>query len=613
MNILKTVRNKISKVIAGDSRIYRAVDFQARLISELVVTPDLPKKWRERVKKILSSAGEITQICFVFTAFHTENGRASIEIIWPCDPLPGMMKTAEDVIRASLDSGTAPNTPADMDISHTSLSDGRPREFSRDNLELSLRCFSPDIFRPKCAVGAGVMSDLNKDRADRIVIDSVIAALVNIVSSITALSAYTHEIERFATRDSLTGLYNQVSFWDLLEYETERSMRQDYSFALLLIDLDNFKAINDSYGHDTGDMLLRDISSLIKSAVRKGDIPARYGGDKFTAILPVCDETQAYVVAERIIEAIRSFSITLPDGTILHLTASIGIAIFPHHAVAAKDLFLVAQTMLGQAKSSGKDNFISPSEDGSVLDLTNMGEKNIMILNAIDKHAIVPYFQPIISVKDSKIEAYEVLTRIATPGRVIPAAEFIETAENMGAIAKLDYQLMEKAFAQVKKNGYNGKLFINLSPKVFIISGFIPTVKRLLSEFGIEPTNMVFEITERDAVKNMKLVERHIKRLRDDGFRFAIDDFGAGYSSFQYIKTFSVDYIKVDGEFIRNMSGKGAMDRAIVTNIVSLAKDLGIKTIAEHVETEEIIAEVDAAGIDYAQGYYIQHPSPDLV
>jgi EAL domain-containing protein (putative c-di-GMP-specific phosphodiesterase class I) len=182
----------------------------------------------------------------------------------------------------------------------------------------------------------------------------------------------------------------------------------------------------------------------------------------------------------------------------------------------------------------------------------------------------------------------------------------------MGAIGRIDYRLMEQAFTIAKERNYPGTLFLNLSPKALVIRNFIPTVRNLFRDFGIKPESMVFEITERDTVKNLRIIEGFVRRLRDEGFRFAIDDFGAGYSSFQYLKSFSVDYLKVDGEFIRNMKGNGSVEKEIVSSIAELANRLQIKTIAEFVESEAILSEVDSAGIHYAQGYYIKHPSPDL-
>jgi diguanylate cyclase (GGDEF)-like protein len=432
------------------------------------------------------------------------------------------------------------------------------------------------------------------------------------VALLRAIAAFAREAEKFSTRDPLTSLYNQPTFWDLLEYETERSKRQNYRFSLLLIDIDNFKAINDTYGHEVGDAFLVEFSSLLKTVIRKGDIPARYGGDKFTAILPVCDESQAYIVAKRLINNLREFSHTLPDGARVRETASVGIAVFPDHARDAKDLFLLADGMLGHAKATGKDRLSFPSDDVNISTLRSAGEKSILIMEAIREKRIAPYFQPIINVQDRTVFAYEVLTRILTADRVIPAAEFIEAAEGMGAIGKIDFLLIEQAFDTVKRLGYTGNIFINLSPKALVLNEFIPTVLKLLKEHGLSPYQMVFEITERETVKNLGLIANFIHELKRQGFRFAIDDFGSGYSSFLYIRTFEVDFVKVDGEFIRNMTGAGGMERAIVKNIASLAGNLGIKTIAEYVESEQILEEVRSAGIDYAQGYHIQRPSPGL-
>jgi diguanylate cyclase (GGDEF)-like protein len=431
---------------------------------------------------------------------------------------------------------------------------------------------------------------------------------------VRGLDRYMKKAESYATRDSLTGLYNQHTFWELLQHETQRSMRQEYKFSLLHINIDNFKVISNTYGHEVGDRFLKDFSDILRAAVRKGDIPARFAGDNFTAILPVCDEEQAYIVAKRLMDGLRKYSITLPDGAVVQETVSIGVAVFPSHAKDAKDLFLLAENLLDQAKSSGKDTVAFPSDGDNVEMIKYLSEKNIMILDALQqrKKKIVPFFQPIINVKDRSIMAYEVLTRIIVDDRVIPAADFIEAAESMGAIGKIDYQLIEQAFIMVKQKQYTGTLFLNLSPKAMVIKEFMPTIRALFRDYNVNPGDMVFEITERDTVKNMRLFETFVHTLKDEGFRFAIDDFGAGYSSFQYLKNFPVDYIKVDGEFIRHMSSDGSMAREIVTSIASLASRLNIKSIAEFVESESILQEVDSAGIDYAQGYHIQRPSPNL-
>lgn len=437
---------------------------------------------------------------------------------------------------------------------------------------------------------------------------SVIAFIV-----LKNLNAFARQAEQFATRDPLTYLYNQKTFWDSLGYEIERARRHKYSFSIMLVDLDDFKNVNDVHGHETGDSYLCEFSTLLKAAIRKGDIAARYSGDNFAAVLPVCDEAQAYIVAKRLNESIREYEFHLPNDALASITLSIGLAVYPDHAQDATSLFQVADSMLHQAKVSGKDRIGVPSDNLNVDVLKSAGQKSIFIMDAIRQKRIVPYFQPIVDAQSKSVMAYEVLTRIVLPDRIVAAAEFIEEAEGMGAIGKIDYLLIEQALAAVKRHEYKGKLFFNLSPKALLMNEFMPTMRGFMDQYGVEPQQLVFEITERDTVKKMSQVEKIIHGLKEDGFQLAIDDFGAGYSSFQYIKTFKVDYLKVDGEFITSMNGENSkMERAIVSNIAALADELGIKTIAESVESESILDHVRSAGIDFAQGYFIRHPLPDL-
>ncbi len=436
--------------------------------------------------------------------------------------------------------------------------------------------------------------------------------VLGLLRLLSALQEHEQTVQRYATRDALTDLYNQNAFWDFLNYEIERSKRQYYRFSLLLADIDNFKTINDQYGHEAGDEVLRRFAAVFKATIRKGDIPARYAGDDFAAILPICDEAQAHVVAQRLLESARQAVVTLPGGRQVRITASAGISVYPHHARDAQDLFLLADSMMGQAKSGGKDQVILPQEDTDLLQLKSAGEKSLLVLEAIRERRIVPYFQPIISVDGKSVLAYEVLTRIVTADRVVPAAEFITVAESTGAVARLNLMLMDQAFRMANEKAYTGPLFINLSPKALVISDYLAGVRSLLREHGFRPDRVVFEITERDTVKNTRMIERTVRDLRQEGFRFAIDDFGSGYSSFQYIRMFDVEYLKVDGEFIRNMDGGMGAEKAIVKSIAGLAEDLGIQTIAEYVETREILERVRSSGIKYAQGYFINRPSPHL-
>jgi diguanylate cyclase (GGDEF)-like protein len=487
------------------------------------------------------------------------------------------------------------------------------------NLRNSIIVILPLLCLSLIALAVGLAVYVPGVSREKTVITVLLLALspVPVIVAVLALKSIAASAEKAGhvpTRDRLTNLYNRATFWDFLGYEIERSKRQNYRFAIMLVDLDNFKAVNDQYGHEAGDAYLIEFSSLLKSATRKGDIVARYEGDNFAAILPVCDEAQSYIASKRLLDSLREHTLTLPDGTVTPaLTASAGVAVYPDHAKDAQSLFQLADGMLHHAKATGKDRVSIPSDEVELALLKSAGEKSIFIMDAIRKNRFVPYFQPIVSVHDGSLLAYEVLTRIVTPERVIPASEFIEEAEGMGAIAKIDYLLMDQAFDKVKQHRYTGKLFFNLSPKVLVMNEFMTTIRRLMAAYGIEPPQLVLEITERDTVKDLNLIERITRDLNQEGFQFAIDDFGSGYSSFQYIRLFRVDYLKVDGQFTRGMIGSDTTDQFIMANIAALAGRLGIKTIAESVESELVLGNVRLAGVDYAQGFHIRRPMPDLI
>jgi EAL domain-containing protein (putative c-di-GMP-specific phosphodiesterase class I) len=210
------------------------------------------------------------------------------------------------------------------------------------------------------------------------------------------------------------------------------------------------------------------------------------------------------------------------------------------------------------------------------------------------------------------MQAVEVLSRLRLPNQqLMSAGEFIEIAESMGKVHLLDYIVMEKAFAMVQESGYRGLLFINLSPRAVLVRDFLQTLHALTLKYNMVPERIVFEITERDTVKNIALLENFVRSLKESGYLLAIDDFGSGFSSFHYLKYLPIDFVKIEGEFIANMAND-PRDLAFVTSITELAKKLKLKTVAEFVETEEVLELVRQSGIDYAQGYHIGKPQPHL-
>jgi EAL domain-containing protein (putative c-di-GMP-specific phosphodiesterase class I) len=301
-----------------------------------------------------------------------------------------------------------------------------------------------------------------------------------------------------------------------------------------------------------------------------------------------------------------------PDGSVVKGTVSIGIAVYPEHANEKKDLFLFADNMMYKAKGEGKSRIGKPTEDDVVEVFRELGEKSQLLFNSIEQRKITPYFQPIVATADGEVQAVEILSRIELEGDVVIGAnEFVELAEKMHLIHKLDYIVMEKALQEVKRIGFKGMIFINLSPRALVMNEFIHAVRRIVEESGVEPSRIVFEITERDTIKNISVMEQFINELKLDGFKLAIDDFGSGFSSFHYIKRFPIDFIKIEGEFIANML-QDPRDQAFVHSIAMLAAQLDIRTVAEFVESQEVLEAVTSVGIDLAQGYYTGMPDSEL-
>ncbi|HUW50158.1 MAG TPA: bifunctional diguanylate cyclase/phosphodiesterase [Sulfuricella sp.] len=595
------------KCVAVDKDV---LEFEVKLLEKFVINSNIVRDWREFIKELLLDINPIIEAYALLTIFRIEDEGYECEVFWRNPPSEETSRLFEEIVRKQLRESQFFRGASILHIAHH-IADvkGTLPALSLHDIELQTKSLLLETPKIGGIVGIGVQSALALDNIKCIVIGSVLTTLLNLVGSVKAIYKYTKDLEYYATRDPLTDLYNQRMFWELLGYEVGRSKRHNQKFAVMMLDLDNFKTINDRYGHQFGDAFLQAFAELLHTAVRDGDMLARYGGDEFCIILPEAADTQAHMVAQRIAELLESFTMETPDGNKLKATTSIGIAISPVHGDNPKDLFLVADNMMYKAKKAGKNAIAIPSEDEMAEVFRKAGEKSIMIQNALDQQMIVPYFQPICDAASGEIVIHELLMRIQLGDQIVPANDFIEEAESMGIAHKMDYQLIERAFIQIKEQGYQGMLFVNLSPKALIVGEFVARVHHLSLEFGIEPSRIVFEITERETVSNLSLLEKFVLDIKLQGFSFAIDDFGSGYSSFQYIKCFPVDYIKIEGEFIRNML-HDEVYLAFVKSIVTLAKELKIKTIAEYVEDGKTLAAVSRLGIDYAQGYHISRPSP---
>ncbi|MBI2354893.1 MAG: bifunctional diguanylate cyclase/phosphodiesterase [Deltaproteobacteria bacterium] len=550
----------------------------------------------------------------IFCIFQIETEAYDIEVFWSTPPSESTESIMDEIIRLRLDQEKLPLAPSGtVKLIHNVVNpQGAKLELDRNEIELQTKSLFLDTPQIGGVVGIGVQSQMAVDPIRSLVINGILTTLLNVVGSIKAIYKYTKDLEYYATRDPLTNLFNQRVFWELLGYEVGRAERHGYHFGLLVLDMDNFKHINDTYGHIVGDRFLGQVAATIHACLRQGDMLARYGGDEFTVVIPEADQEQIYMVANRIKESLENMVVTTSDDTKIHATASIGMAVYPTHAQTPKDLFLFADNMTYKAKAMGRNCIIVPTGDDVVEVFQKSSEMSRVLLQALEDKRVIPYFQPIVTTASGRIDCHEVLCRVEVGGKVIPAAEFIEIAEKLSIVSRLDSILMEKVFEKVQQVGYDGYLFINLSPKSLILREFVPTIIRLARTYRIQHERVVFEITERETVKNMTLLESFVVDLKLEGFKFAIDDFGSGFSSFQYIRRLPIDFVKIEGVFVRNMLND-PKDMAFVKTLAVLAKEFGIQTIAEYIESEELLNGVRSLGIDYAQGYHTGKPTPDII
>ena len=587
--------------------------FEIGLLEKFVITSDVVRDWREYVSRLLNDINEVLPAHMLFSIFKIDDELFDLEIFWRGPVTPQTRAMIERHIRQELSA-----LPSFTDFGacniyhHVANPQGATIDLSEDDVAVRVKSFFVDLPKIGGIVGIGVHAGVLDDETRYLVMESVLSTLLNVVGSVKAIYKYTRDLEYYATRDPLTDLFNQRVFWELSANEIGRAQRHGYRFGLLLIDLDNFKLINDNYGHTAGDSYLQGFARQVQGALRDGDMLARYGGDEFVAILPEADAAAVAMVAERVRQAVAGLEVVAVDGVRLHGTVSIGLAVYPDHAEDAKDLLLFADNMMYRAKAAGKGQVAVPTQEDVVEVFRDISQKSVMVLEAIEARRVVPFFQPILDVASRRIVAYEVLSRIELDGQIIRADEFVEIAEKMGVIHRLDMLVLEQALAILASRGHTGEIFVNLSPRALVFNEFARDLRRIVADSGVPPENIVFEITERDTVKNLGLLERFLNDLKADGFKLAIDDFGSGFSSFHYLRRFPIDYLKIEGDFIANMLNSDK-DHTFVTSIRSLAREMGITVVAEYVESAEVLGELERLEVHRAQGYYIGRPARDLL
>jgi diguanylate cyclase (GGDEF)-like protein/PAS domain S-box-containing protein len=446
------------------------------------------------------------------------------------------------------------------------------------------------------------------------VLDGVISGAFFIFNDISERKNYEAQLTNQALRDNLTGLPNRVLFLDRLNRAMTRQNRNaGYRFAVLMIDLDSFKRVNDTLGHQAGDQLLQEVAARLTGCLRTMDTVARMGGDEFAVLLEDFQSNQEAIgITRRLLEAIR-LPLTLQDHEIL-VSASVGVVLQTARYTSPNDLLRDADISMYRSKELGKNQFkvFSKSMYEQVVQSVQLEND---LRQALAEEEFELHFQPIYSLADQRLEGFEALLRWNHPGRgVLAPGAFIHVAEESGLITEIGNWVLRQGcqtLAEWKSRGagLDVSLSLNLSPKDLIQPTLIPMLSELLQKTGLEARHVKLEITETAVMDNPEMATPRLERLQKMGFQIAMDDFGTGYSSLSYLQRLPIDILKIDRSFVQTML-ENPNNLEIIKAIIGLGKILDLRIVAEGVETEDQLATLRDLGCDFAQGYHLGRPMP---
>ncbi|QHF42409.1 GGDEF domain-containing protein [Pseudomonas sp. S35] len=435
---------------------------------------------------------------------------------------------------------------------------------------------------------------------------------VAVFSDISAIKDSEHELAHLAHHDPLTDLPNRLLFTDRAEQALASAQLHKRGCALLLLDLDHFKIINDSLGHNVGDQLLKLVGERLKTLFGPGVTLARLGGDEFAVLAESCSQVvQAAALAQRMLDVMKQPFIF--DGHQLFISASIGISLFPSDALSAEQLLRNADSALFKAKSVGREGYALYTEE-----LTAHAQNRVEIASelrrALDQQELRVYYQPVHDLHGSRLIGVEALVRWQHPERgLVPPGEFIPIAERTGLIADIDAWVMEQACRQMCQWLADGVplsfIAINVSSRLFARRELYEQVAQVLHDTGLDPAFLELEVTESAVMDDPEEALEQLHRLRELGLRLAIDDFGTGYSSLLRLKRLPVQKLKIDQGFVAGLPWDED-DAAIVRVVIALAKSMGMQVHAEGIEQVEQARFLLEQGCDLGQGYWFGRPVP---
>ncbi len=481
-------------------------------------------------------------------------------------------------------------------------------DLDRSMLERSMELSSRELLEANAGLRA-IHGDLEQRVLDRT--QELSRANEELVSEIAERQRSEAQLAFIASHDALTGLYNRRFFEQVLEDHLQLARKGQTEGAVCFLDLDQFKDVNDTMGHGIGDELLRNVVELLRRCLREGDVLARQGGDEFAILLPDSNALRGRQVAALIEDAIRRHVFWL-DNHPLSVTVSIGVALYPRHGLTVEELLSNADLAMYQAKSRGRSRV---EVFRSNRDWRRHGELRLhwrnQIVDALEHDRFVLYGQPMRPLKAQCLPTYEALLRLKTPtGEVIRPGDFMDVVEEFGLAPAVDRWVVRHAIdvlASQQEHGRPVRISVNLSGKSMGDAELLGLIRSQIASTSIDPSLLIAEVTETAAITNISQAQRFIRTIKELGCQFALDDFGAGFSSFFHLKHLPVDFLKIDGAFIKDLR-HSPTDRHLVQAMVSLARGLGKQTIAEFVADRETLNLVREYGVDYAQGYHVGRP-----
>ncbi|HET8710400.1 MAG TPA: bifunctional diguanylate cyclase/phosphodiesterase, partial [Spongiibacteraceae bacterium] len=594
-------------------------EHHSKLLEKVVLSHEKILHWKPHAREILNEFGKILAFDYLFIAF-IEGDELSLTLfsLRPC-LVNTESNAAKNLCRRLVEEiGLPESTPVVIEQYIADPGNMSAIEECPENVQIVTTAIpNLDDSNSRGILGVGFS---NEDRANDqhlTLLRSMMSVMVMVVGSSKALSHTFAELEYHSSHDALTGLYNRRAFTEILNDEIARSERHSHSLSLLMIDLDDFKDINDTFGHLCGDLVLKTVAEILRSTIRQGDFATRIGGDEFTILLTETHTEGAHRVAEKLRNKIRSHVFESSDGKKFQITTSIGIVTYPDNALTAIDLMAGVDIGLYQAKAEGKDGVAYSDSMSELLHINRNARAFVeQVRESLNEGRIIAHYQPIFDCRSGRLYAHETLARmIDTSGKILTAGAFIETIEKYGLARELDHTIIKQSITELaKRDNMQSKLhrlFINLSAQEIQNRDVLSYAEKLCKQLHVSPDAIVFEILERDAIGDIMRMRKFLDKLRQKGFLFALDDFGSGYNSFHYLRELKFDYVKIDGTFVKNIQHSN-IDLALVRNLTRLCQDIGIKTVAEFVESAEVLISLQQIGVDYVQGYYLGEPAAEM-